>query len=215
MKKIFSFFLIIFSIISFGQKKKQKNIQPPPPPSFDLSNGINKGFKPTSFENRIKNFPFNKAAKVKIVSYNLDFKKEPIAEPILINDSVAIKEAKNRKNPVNISDIISGNFNGISQQKNLNITEIKELTNIIYNTCGKYSSGVFSVSGCFFPINAILFYDENDAVFAHVEICFECGTKQENPKKMLDFKSLSNEIDEPLEKFFNKIGISTQYSENK
>ena len=213
MKKLLSLFLIIFSIFIFGQKKKEKNIPPPPPPIFDVDNGINKNFKATSFENRIKNFPFNKATKIKIISYNLDFEKEPIPEPIPVNDLVAIEKAKNRKNPVKISDIISGNFNGISQQKNLNISEIKELTNVLYNTCGKYSSGLYTQSGCFFPRNAILFYDENDVIFAHLEICFQCGTRQENLENMLGSESLCNEMDGNLEEFFNKIGISTQYQE--
>ena len=144
MKKFPLLIFVFCSILIFGQKKKRKIVPPPPPPSFDSGNRINKDFRPTSFENRIKNFPFNKATKVKIVSYNLDFKKEPIPELIPMNDSVAIGKAKNRKNPVIISDVISGDFKGISQQKNLNISEIKELTNILYNTCGKYSTGIYS-----------------------------------------------------------------------
>lgn len=209
----FSLLIFVFcSILIFGQKKKRKVVPPPPPPSFDSGNRINKDFRPTSFENRIKNFPFNKATKVKIVSYNLDFKKEPIYVPPHPKDSVAIEEYAKRKFPVNISDIISGDFKGISQHKNLNISEIKELTNILYNTCGKYSTGIYSEAGCFFPRNAILFYDESDSVFAHLEICFQCGTKQENPKGILSSETMCNEIDEPLENFFNKIGVSTAYS---
>lgn len=210
MKKTFSILLIAFSTFSFSQKKKQKNI--PPPPSFDLNNRVSKNFKPTPFEVRVKNFPFSKAIKVKIISYNLDFKKEPIYTPPPPKDSVAIQEYVKRKISVKISDIISGNFNEVSQQKNLNISEIKELTNIIYNTCGKYSSGVYSQNGCFFPRNAILFYDENDTIFAHIEICFQCGTRQENPEGLLGWESLCNEMDADLEVFFNKIGIKTEYS---
>lgn len=195
----------------FGQKRNKKNI--PPPPSLDTENRTNKNFKPTPFEIRIEKFPFNKATKVKVISYNLDFEKEPIPEPIPVNDSIAIEKAKNRKIPIKISEVISGNFNEIFQQKNLNISEIKELTNILYNTCGKYSSGLYSQNGCFFPRNAILFYDENDVIFAHLEICFQCVTRQENPENMLGTESLCNEMDGFLEEFFSKIGISTQYQE--
>ena len=79
----------------FGQKRNKKNI--PPPPSLDTENRTNKNFKPTPFEIRIEKFPFNKATKVKVISYNLDFEKEPIPEPIPVNDSIAIEKAKNRK----------------------------------------------------------------------------------------------------------------------
>mgnify|MGYP003606222754 CR=1 FL=1 len=70
MKKLFSLFLIIFSIFCFGQKKFSTN---------EIMN----------------NYPFNKAAKVKIISYNSDFISDiPIPLPPVgkNGDSTMIKK---------------------------------------------------------------------------------------------------------------------------
>ncbi|MCI3938616.1 hypothetical protein MQX03_15565 [Chryseobacterium aahli] len=200
-------FCFIFSF-SFSQKKK---IQPPPGISY---NNINKGFKPETFNNRIKNFPFNKTSKVKLISYNLDFKKEPIYTPPHPDDSIAIKNYYNRKIPAKLSDILyAENLNGIQQQKSLNLIEIQKLSNIIFNECDKYSSGLISSSGCYFPRNAVLFYDENDKIFAQFEICFQCDGFESQPKKLFEENMRCQSIYGMLESFFNKLGIKTQYTE--
>lgn len=210
IKKIF---LILFALcfsFCFSQKKKKK-----PHESEILDTHINRDFKPTTFNNRIKKFPFNRASKIKLVSYNLDFKKEPIYTPPPIGDSIAIKNYENRKFPIKISDILfDENLKGAQQQKNLNLLEIKELSNIIFNECTKYMIGLISTSGCYFPRNAILFYDEDDKIFAYLEICFQCGGFESDPKNLFKDDFICEDIYNKLEKFFNKAGMKTQYVEN-
>ncbi|MFC3158296.1 hypothetical protein SAMN05443633_110171 [Chryseobacterium arachidis] len=205
----------ILSILSFAFCFSQKKIKVPHEPKvFDTY--INRDFKPTAFNNHIKKFPFNKTSKIKLVSYNLDFKKEPIYTPPPIGDSIAIKNYENRKFPVKLSDILSDeNLNGAQQQKNLNLIEIKELSNIIFNECGKYMMGLISTSGCYFPRNAILFYDEDDKIFGYLEICFQCGGFESDPKNLFDNDLVCDDIYNKLEKFFNKTGVKTQYKEEK
>ena len=203
--------IILFSIFfSFSHSQKKKA---PPPPGISNS-FINKDYKPETFNSRIKNFPFNKTSKIKVISYNLDFEKEPIYSPIAIDDTIAIKNHNNRKIPTKLPDILSAEtLNGIQQQKSLNLVEIKELSNIIFNECDKYSSGLISSSGCYFPRNAILFYDENDKIFAQFEICFQCSGFQSHPKKLFEEDMRCESIYGMLESFFNNLGIKTQYSE--
>ena len=69
MKKLFSLFLIISSIFSFGQKKFSTN---------EIMN----------------NYPFNKTTKVRIISYNSDFMGVmPIPLPSMKGlDSLEIKK---------------------------------------------------------------------------------------------------------------------------
>lgn len=175
---------------------------------------INKGFKPETFNSRIKNFPFNKTSKIKAISYNLEFKKELITSYIPIEDSIAIRNYNDKKIPAKLFDILAAeNLYGIQQQKSLNLIEIQDLSNIIFNECDKYSTGIISSSGCYFPRNAILFYDENDKLFAYVEICFQCGRFESYPKKLFEEDIRCESIYSMLEIFFNKLGIKTQYSE--
>lgn len=206
MKNILAtIFFFIFSF-SFSQKRKA------PPPSGISYHNINKDFKPATFNNRIKNFPFNKTSKIKFLSYNLDFKKEPIYIPPPPNDSIAIRNYENRKFPVKLSDILSDkSLEGAQQQKNLNLIEIEELSNIILNECAKYTTGLININGCYFPRNAILFYDENDKIFAYFEICFECGGFKSDPKKLFEHDFICEDVYYKLENFFNKTGIKTQY----
>lgn len=209
IKKIF---LILFALcfsFCFSQKKKKASHGPE---IFDAY--INKDFKPMAFNDRIKKFPFNKTSKIKLISYNLDFKKEPFYTPPPIGDSVAIKNYENKKFPVKLSDILlNDNLEGAQQQKNLNLLEIKELSNIIFNECAKYTFGLISTSGCYFPRNAILFYDENDKIFAYFEICFQCGGFESDPKNLFKDDIVCEDIYNKLESFFNKAGIKTQHKE--
>lgn len=213
----FSILIFIFcSFFIFGQKKKRK-VVPPPPPSFDFSNGLNENYKPISFGLRIKNYPFNKATKVKIVSYNLKFAKRTLFEPIPIprtkEDSVKVSELVNRPKSIDFRDILeTQSEKEVEQSKTLNLNEISQLTHILFNTCNKYYINERSQSGCFFPRNAILFYDENDKIFEIMEICFECGGIETYPNKFFDWKESCEYIYPQLEKFFIRNGLTPQYN---
>ena len=212
MKNILFLFFAFCYCFHSGQKKKN------PKDLLDAfsNDRFYKDFKPITFNNRIKKFPFNKTSKIKLISYNLDFKKEPVYTPQLIGDSIAIKNNENKKLPVELSDILANkNLEKAQQQKNLTLTEIQELSDIIFNECAKYRMGLFSKAGCYFPRNAILFYDENDKIFAHFEICFQCGGFTSDPKNLFEDDFDCDDIYSKLEVFFNKVGMQTQYKENK
>lgn len=219
MKK-FSILLFIFcSILIFGQKKRN-NYKKNPIVELDeyiASDGkVNKNYKPISLGLRIKNYPFNKSSKIKIVSYNLKFIKQTLFEPIPIprtkEDSVKVNELVNRPKSIDFRDVLeTQSEREVEQSKTLNLNEISQLTHILFNTCNKYYISEHSQSGCFFPRNAVIFYDENDKIFEIMEICFQCGGIETHPDKFFNWRESCEYIYPELEKFFNENGLQTQY----
>jgi len=222
MKKIPLFIFIFCSILIFGQKKKNNYSKNPIAELNDYTSSegkINKDYKPLSLGLRIKNYPFNKAAKIKIVSYNLKFTKQTSYEPIPIprtkEDSVKVREIVNRPKSIDFRDILETQSEKvIDQSKTLNLSEISNLTHLLFNTCNKYIIIEHSQSGCFFPRNAVVFYDNNDKIFEIMEICFECGGIETYPNRFFSWRESCDYMYPELEKFFNNEGLATQYVDN-
>ncbi len=219
MKKISVLIIIFCSIFIFGQKKKSDFNKNPIVELNDYTSSegkVNKDYKPLSLGLRIKNYPFNKASKIKIVSYNLKFAKQTSFELIPIprtkEDSIKVRELVNRPKSIDFRDILEAQSeNVVEQSKTLNLNEISKLTHILFNTCNKYHIIERSQSGCFFPRNAIIFYDENDKIFEIMEICFQCGGIETFPSHFFDWKDACAYMYPDLEKFFNDNGLNTQY----
>lgn len=192
-KFVIYIFLFLFSF-SFGQKK------------FSI--------------NELPNiYPFSKASKVKIISYNTDFLSEfPIPLPPIEKDgdSTIIKKIiANQTFPIKLNNILGNeNLKGIEQTKTLNFAETFELSKLLYNTCGKFPNEMREISNCFFPRNAILFYNDNDKVFEFLEICFECHRMEFTSKKSLEINGMCNEFYSKLENLFKKNGLKTQFNRN-
>ncbi|MCQ9634111.1 hypothetical protein MP477_03980 [Chryseobacterium sp. WG23] len=221
-------YIIIFSLLfffSFSQKKRKKAVDLLDDYHSHQHGEVNKDFKPIPLQKRISRFPFNKAAKIKIISYNLDFSGKnnyvpPPPTPKTKSDSSDLKgyyeSFKKSPEPVELRELIEKEYHeGIKESKTLTITEISELTAILYDTCNKYYIDFTSKSGCFFPRNAILFYDENDKVFAYFEICFECSEIESSPKGMLEPIETCEFLYPYLEKFFKNKGLTTDYLQKK
>ncbi|WP_278381031.1 hypothetical protein [Chryseobacterium arthrosphaerae] len=226
IQKIFLILLSFCFAFSFSQKKKKK----PADLLAEYHNykvgSLNKNFKPVPLHKRIDKFPFSKAARVKIVSYNLNLKKSaamsytpPPPPPKTKEDSIRLTRyydsIKKNKDFELREAVDHSDFTGIQESRTLTLSEISELTDIIYNTCEKYNIGFVSTSGCFFPRNAILLYDENDHIFAYFEICFECSAIESSPRKMLEPLETCEYLYPELEKFFKSKGVSTQFIERK
>lgn len=206
--------ILIFSFC-FSQKKKEKDLLG----DYSFAHGkINKNYQPISLGQRIKNYPFNKASKIKIVSYNLEFAKNkgyeaPPTPPKTKEDSIKLNEFYNRPESIDFREIIeTQSEKGITESKILNLEEISKISHIIFNTCNKYLITMLSQSGCFFPRNAIIFYDKNDKVFEIIEICFQCDNLESYPTKFLNWENTCEFMYPELEKFFQSKGLSTQYT---
>ncbi|KPE52725.1 hypothetical protein [Chryseobacterium indologenes] len=220
--------ILLFSVIfllSFGQKKKKANVDLLSEYSSYRDGDLRKDFKPIAPEKRATRFPFNKATQIKIISYNLNLKRTgagytpPPPLPKTKEDSINLTKyydsiKKNVK--LELREAVKhSDFEDIQESKTLTRSEISELTDVIYNTCNKYYISVVSTNGCFFPRNAILFYDKNDKVFAYFEICFECSGIVSSPKNMLAPIEACEYLYPELEKFFKSKGVTTQFIERK
>lgn len=150
----------------------------------------------------------------------MNFAKRTMFEPIPIprtkEDSPMVSEIENRPKSIDFRDVLeTQSDNRVEQSKTLNLTEISKLTHILFNTCNKYFITERSQSGCFFPRNAVVFYDDNDKIFEIMEICFECGGIETYPNKFFNWRESCEYIYPELEKFFNDNGLETQYQKNK
>ncbi len=190
MKKIFLLFLIKFSLIAFGQKR-------------------------LSINEIMNNYPFNKTTKVKIISYNTDFVSEfPIPLPPVGKnvDSAMIKKLIAEQTfPIKLEKILGKeSLEGIEQTKTLNFKETFELSQLLYNTCGKFKNDMREANKCFFPRNAILFLDDNNKVFEILEICFECQGMRFNSEKSLEINGMCDSFYPRIEKIFRENGFQTK-----
>lgn len=221
--------ILLFSVLflfSYGQKKKKKPVDLLAEYHSFKDGDLRKDFKPTPLHKRMATFPFNKATKVKIISYNLNLKRSTANSytpapppPKTKEDSIRLTKyydsiKKNKKFELREA-VDQSVFAGIQESRTLTLSEISELTDVIYNTCDKYYIKLVSSSGCFFPRNAILFYDESDTIFAYFEICFECSGIESSPRNILDPFKTCEYLYPDLQKFFRSKGLTTEYVEKK
>jgi hypothetical protein len=162
-----------------------------------------------SLSQRLKKYPFSKAAKIVAVSYRWD---SPKADIVLINDSThgdsshkTVDTAFEAGLHVNKGVL---NHSSLKETKILNQSQINRLTNIIYNTDFKVHD-VFNTSkegACFNPRNALLFYDRNGKIFDYMEICFECLGSYSKSDRFTVGTQCSQKY-ELLRKFFMSLGV--------
>jgi hypothetical protein len=135
---------------------------------------------------RLSFYPFNKATKILVISYN-DKNK--------IQNSIPLKNKQ----------II---FSEIRELDSLPKSQIDSLTNILFNT-GYKSKSKFRViedKKCYNPRNAILFLNKKNEVFEYIEICFECNKRVLSSEKIKDGEYCNEKFD-LLWSFFQSMGI--------
>jgi hypothetical protein len=131
-------------------------------------------------------FPFNKAAKIKLVSFD---------QP----DSVIM----GGELPMKSGDV---DYSRLKEIKTIDKSQIDTLTDILFNEGygGPFYS--FSESMCYNPRNAILFIDSKGKTFGFIEICFECSGYRLSSKK-IKAGDFCNQKYDYLRNFFAANGI--------
>ena len=198
IRKYFFVILIFVTALSFAQKKKLS-------PQDHFPGEIIKNFKGLSISKRLEKYPFNNSSKIKLISYNLNLRDTVIITQVGDPDPII------KKSTSMIEILSSQSIKSADQNITLSLQDIITLSDILYNECNKYYIGEYSTKGCYYPRNAILFYDNNDEIFAYFEICFECQKITTKPKPLDEFEEYCNRGYKPLEDFFNKKGIKTKY----
>lgn len=142
-------------------------------------------------------YPFNKATRLKIVS----FKQTE-------NEGDKRKAAKWGL-PV-LNDTIC--FSKLDQIIELTPAQTDTLTDILYNTCSRWTITETSTMGCYFPRNAILFFDSTGNSFAYIEICFECHGIRNSNSAIVNPEACDLMYHD-LQSFFSTQGLKTSASE--
>ena len=140
-----------------------------------------------SVEERLKIYPFSKASKVQLVSFN---------KPLSGARGSYIPLKNGRVDQTKLKEIIT-----------LSSKQIDSLTSILYNV--SYRGAFFTEVDvkCYNPRNAILFIDATGKDFAFIELCFECMKYRLSSKKINpgDFCEQKYDL---LENYFKDAGIS-------
>lgn len=98
-------------------------------------------------------YPFNKAARVEVISYDFSYEdSEEIKNYKIVDGKLGIA-------PKKIIDRIA-----LSQE------QVAKLHNILYtDSCGEELR-----ADCYNPAHRVVFYDKKDKVFAYLELCLSC-----------------------------------------
>lgn len=187
---------LFISLIVVGQKKATERIPPKVQTKKQLATeGKNHECirkLNTSFSTRLKNYPFNTTSQVKLVSFLQKFDNVNAADEIRYTELPKF------------NDTIC--YSKLHEIKNLSVTEIDTLTDILYNIGFRGPTIRESEIGCYEPRNAILFIDKNGQTFEYIEICFQCEKATVSSDK-INIGEICNQKFNLIKKFFKSKGI--------
>ncbi len=140
-------------------------------------------------EERNKQYPFNKAKRIELISFSDTTSDFAIALPV-----------KNGRLE----------YSKILDQKKLDTGQVNVLTDIwfnvgrtpIHNIKYTYSTG----ASCYEPRNGIIFIDAQDRVFEYVEICFGCQRNRYSSKRIKPWDDCEQKY-EILRNYFAQQGV--------
>lgn len=183
--------------------RKEVSIPEPPPVAIDAS-CYREQYRPLS--ERMQHYPFNQAAKVAIVSFR---DKRTIVLPADSVESCRCDNDFYSSVPVPFN---SRGSNSVFEEKLvLDSARLNSLTAALYNY--DYPEGTVAPPdasyGCYYPHNAILFYDKRDTVFAYIELCFSCTGHRSSYERHADKISWCRGKIDLLKAFFSGCGIQT------
>ena len=170
--KSLAFLLIL--LFQFQNMKAQTN----PKKGEETFNGelnCNYKMKYTAAQRR-QFYPFKIAATVKLISFRYHRHHYPVNENELQNDSLI-------------------------ELKTLTTSETDSLTDILYNNFYRKMPDNGYLTQCFFPRNAILFFDEAGQLKESVLLCFHCNRYEASSDK-IDMGNNCTQKMEKLRQFF-------------
>ncbi|OCX52428.1 hypothetical protein BEL04_13260 [Mucilaginibacter sp. PPCGB 2223] len=202
MKKLLALLPVIFTTCTVLAQRSRPKYPPPPthPPTkaeqkaFDYHNDCVHRDTYTAAQ-RLRFYPFNKAAKVILVSF---YGPLPPMEPA---DTVppyyrplhglklpGFDTIGKLKYPFDGKNV---DYSAFMEQVTLTKNQVNKLTDIFYNINIRGTPlppGMLDIAdpgaSCFNPRNAVLFVDANGNTFAYIEICFECERVELYPEKL-------------------------------
>ncbi len=134
-----------------------------------------------SAKHRSSLYPFSNSEVIKIVSFRYSRNQCPISDTTVKEDSLI-------------------------ETKTLTKLQIDSLTDILYNNFYKDPPNFGVSAQCYFPRNAILFYNEQGKMIENIIICFHCENHIESSEK-INFGSNCSQKMEKLRKIFVSVGV--------
>ncbi len=120
-----------------------------------------------SVSERNKNYPFNKAFQIGLISFI-----DPITD---FTTNLPVKNGRLESDK-------------IREQRILNNEQIDELTDILYNIgrtpVDNLPFSITSSPSCYEPRNGIIFIDSKEDIFEYIEICFGCRKSRLSSRKV-------------------------------
>ena len=149
-------------------------------------------------EDIVKNFPFNQAKEIKLVSFK-GRGDEPLDEIPKVNGQVDIKQLFEIK-------VVSSTSKPklLDMLMNINYIPLKPISTD-KDSVKTFERSIRAVA-CYNPRNAILFENNRGEIFAYKEICFECSRVKTQPE-VLGVGDFCYEKYVLLENFFRDNGI--------
>lgn len=157
-RSVFLYSHILLLLVVSGCRSTNSNRPLPPPSAKDFHDNqqcYHNGHLNAAARSNI--FPFSKAHKIVVVSFDSKWGHTPIA-----NDTIC--HAKTKETVV------------------LSTADINRLTDVLYNYNYSKKTNVFTdiTTGCYYPRHAIIFLDNTDKVISFLEICLECQQLKTN-----------------------------------
>jgi len=141
-----------------------------------------------SSKQRLNFYPFSKFETVKLVSFRYHLDDCPIKSESVVADSLI-------------------------ELKILTKPEIYKLTDVLYNNFFKRKPNYGTTSQCFWPRNAILFYDTVGNLKESILICFQCD-RYSLSSNDIEYGDECDQKMDLLRSFFLTAGISFGTSNN-
>lgn len=177
MRPLILIFFIIGQFQSLKAQTTDKKIRIPKPKG-DLTCFYKPKYSATK---RNQFYPFNIADTIKIISFRSHSNNYPIKGNTLIIDS-------------------------LTEIKTLTTSERNGLSDILYNNFYKKRPNYGTLTQCFYPRNAILFYGKSGQLKESILLCFHCNRHQESSENVY-FGSDCDQKMEMLRQFFISSGL--------
>ena len=191
----------------YAQTKKTKKLKPPPP---EIELKENTQLTKYNTMKRTTFYPFNKSLVIKIVSFDKQISFEK-GQKSIGSDRSHVSESSTEFYglPIHNDTIV---FAKISQEVLLTQKDKNTLSDILYNTCGRWTFTSKTSFGCYYPHNAIIFFDINGKAFEYIELCFDCHQLKYSNSKIEKFEDCDYMFSD-LKSYFTSLGLRTSKEE--
>ncbi|MCM5530637.1 hypothetical protein [Parasegetibacter sp. NRK P23] len=172
--------------------------------TFDIGKSQKINFTKYSLAERVGFYPFNIAFKVAIVSFDKQVKKIDSSDWRFGKSSYKDYKGDVEYGLQFLNDTIC--LSKLTQIKILDTNQVDSLTDILYNTCYRWTITETTKAMCYLPHNAVLFFDKNEKVIDYIEICFDCYQFKYSNNRIERFDQCDFAVWD-LRKYFRKLGL--------